>query len=172
MSIYVLRSETLMKIGFSEDLPNRVRSISAAIPLPVVFVGHMPGGREVEAHLHQTFSASRFSGEWFVETPEMTALFATILIPELPLIPTRKSTQRQADFEALKAISDGVRRAAESRWPLLSKAERVKKLSTDLGWNHGRAKDLYYQNKRMSLRASEQDELREWIAPELKEGEE
>ncbi|APG91122.1 GIY-YIG nuclease family protein [Sinorhizobium americanum] len=179
MSIYVLRSDNLVKIGFTDDLRARVQAIVAAVPVPVEFVGHMPGGREVEAHLHGVFAQSLFAREWFVETPAMRSLFETILIPNLPEVATQKQRKRTAQTEAQAELSTRVRDAAEQRWPRLSKAERVEALAADLGWNRGRAKDLYYADPRVSLRDFERAELDVWfarrleyaIAPELREEE-
>jgi hypothetical protein len=94
MSVYVLRSDNLVKIGFSDQLSTRVHTIIQAAMVPVEFVGHMPGGREVEAHLHSLFADRRFSGEWFVESREMRILFDALLIPKMPEAPTRKRERR------------------------------------------------------------------------------
>src|SRR6187551_1500485 len=100
MSIYVLRSDNLVKIGFSENLRNRVQSIIATIPVPVEFVGHMPGGRDFEAHLHEIFAESRFSGEWFVESDKMRSLFETLLIARLPRPQTRAEIRKTSEKKA------------------------------------------------------------------------
>src|SRR5690606_37164476 len=91
MTIYVLRSDDLVKIGFTDDLHRRVQAIIAAVPVPVEFVGYMPGTREVEAHLHRQFAAHRFSGEWYVETPDMRRIFGGLLIQRLPSKPQERT---------------------------------------------------------------------------------
>lgn len=163
MSIYVLRSDNLVKIGFSEGLRKRVQSIIGMVPVPVEFVGHMPGCREVEAHLHARFASTHFSGEWFVETPEMAAVFAAILTPNLPEIETDRQKKRTAEASAKTELSESVRNACEAKWPSLSKAARVDALAADLGWNRGRAKDLYYSHTKMALRAFELQEIEAWL---------
>lgn len=175
MSIYVLRSDNLVKIGFSDDLRSRVQSVIAAVPVPVEFVGHMPGGREVEAHLHSVFASSLFAGEWFVETDEMRALFDTILIPKLSELVTAKQRKRTVQTQAQAELSARIREVAERQWPHLRKSDRVDALAADLGWNRGRTKDLYYADPRVALRDFERLEIDAWlafkIAPELRDEE-
>lgn len=159
MSIYVLRSDNLVKIGFSDELRRRVQAIISTVPVPVEFVGHMPGDRDMEKHLHDIFGASHFSGEWFVETPTMKAFFETILIPNMPAIETDKQQKRKAELSEIKSVKARVRRVADARWPLLSKAEQVLEIATALGWTRSRTKDLFYGDPRMVLRAFEQADL-------------
>lgn len=164
MSIYVLRSDNLVKIGFSEHLRTRVNAIIAATPVPVEFVGHMPGGRDLEAHLHERFAAHRFSGEWFVETPAMRDAFESILTPRLPAgeqaLPAKKRT---VDPEASRILAARIRNAAAQCWPDRGKVERVDALAERLGWNRSRVFGLYYSDTRVALRAFEQEELDSWL---------
>ena len=182
MSIYVLRSDNLVKIGFSDRLRNRVQSIIATVPVPVEFVGHMPGGREVEAHLHAVFEKARFSGEWFVETEAMRSLFDAILIPRLPRPENPKQIRRRVEKTSTQPITQKVKDEAAVRWPNLSKADIIDALAVDLGWSRSRTRDFYYADPRLALRAFELKGIEEWllrcsrqlayaIAPELREEE-
>ena len=165
MSIYVLRSDNLVKVGFTDDLRQRVQSIIAAVPVPVEFVGHMPGGRDVEAHLHERFAAHRFSGEWFVETDQMRAVFETILTPRLPAAPeTEKEKKRRGAVSELKATSARLRGTAEHLWPLLSQADRLSAVAEELEWTRSRVKDVFYADPRVAIRAHEQAELDAWFS--------
>lgn len=156
MSIYVLRSDNLVKIGFSNDLRKRVQAIISTIPIAVEFVGHMPGGREVEAHLHSRFQAHRFSGEWFVETPEMAGLFDALLTRGLPEADRGEpDVKRTGSTAEIAEWSNRIRSEAANRWPELSHGGRVTALANHLGWNLNRAKDLYYADKRIALRGFE-----------------
>lgn len=177
MTVYVLRSDNLVKIGFSENIVKRVGAIVSATPVPVEFVGYMPGGVEVEKHLHTIFSATRFSGEWFVETPSMRSLFEVLLIKGLPAAPVRtRISKRPEPGIDIASASAKLRERAAHRWPTHSHAERVAFSATELGWNISRCRDVYYAARRASLRAFEVQELERWasrrlalvIAPELK----
>lgn len=171
MSIYVLRSAELVKIGYSADLRQRVASIISSVPVPVEFVGHMPGDREVEAHLHERFAMSRFSGEWFVETDQMRQVFDAILTSKLPepAKTTNKSVKRARDNSTATIVRDQLRRAAAHRFPQSSHGDRITSLADLLKWPRSRVKDVYYGDKRMSLRAAELDDLAYAIAPEIRE---
>lgn len=170
MTIYVLRSDNLIKIGFTENLRQRVQGIIASVPIPVEFVGHMPGDRTLEAHLHERFKSERFSGEWFVETREMRIAFDAVLTPRLPERPhTKAATKRAATRDDVDRISALFRRETERRWPELDKAGRIAALADVLGWNRNRVKDLYYADQRLVVRAYEVEQVDAlFIAPELR----
>lgn len=165
MSIYVLRSDNLIKIGFSDNLRQRVNGIISSVPVPVVFVGHMPGDKSVEAHFHERFAEHRFSGEWFVETPEMRAAFDAILTPRLPELPKREKAQRRiASNTNLETVRERIRTETANRWPLLTHAERLDKFAEEIGWTRNRVKDFYYADFRVAVRSYETEELNRWLA--------
>jgi hypothetical protein len=163
MSIYVLRSDNLVKIGFSDGLRKRVRSIIAAVPVPVEFVGHMPGDRAVEKHFHTRFAAYRFSGEWFKETEEMRAIFSALLIPNMPKAETPRAERRSSNRDAQFALSDRVKSEAVLRWPGKSKADIVLSLAAVFGWPISRVRDFYYKEPRIVLRGVEFQDVSAWL---------
>lgn len=163
MSIYVLRSDNLVKIGFSDNLRKRVRQIISTVPIPVEFVGHMPGDRDVEKHLHDIFAQSSFSGEWFVETEQMRSLFDTMLIPHLPEPEPTIQVKRRVERASTAELSQKVKEEAGRRWPNMSKADIVIELAIALGWSKNRTKDFYYADPRVSLRAHEMGGLDAWL---------
>jgi hypothetical protein len=167
MSVYVLRSDNLIKIGFTDDLRARVGAIISGVPVAVEFVGHMPGDREVEAHFHNLFDAHRFSGEWFVETREMRALFDTLLIPNLPPRPTPKLRGPKRTGDDVIDVAQTLRAVAAAQWQADSHSTRISNLAEALGWNRTRVKDCYYADKRVAVRAFEKDEIATRFAPWL-----
>jgi hypothetical protein len=177
MSVYVLRHEKLVKIGFTENLRTRLSAISSHSPVPLEFVGHMPGGRELELHLHERFAASHFSGEWFVETDEMKTAFSALLSPDLPEIaPSRSKRSNDRNMTIMTSIR--VKTKCAELWGKEPAGTRVANFAAALGWNQARAKDLYYAAPRMALRGFELEEVRSWLgssalflAPELKDDE-
>lgn len=164
MTIYVLRSDNLVKIGFSEDVSTRVRAIIASIPVPVEFVGHMPGGADVEKHLHDRFGSSRFSGEWFVETPAMAGVFDALLIKGLPQPskPEKYGVRAKTEERLLSEICETLRGRSARKWPDSSHATRISLIANDLKWPRNRVKDLYYADPRVSVRQSERDAIDAW----------
>lgn len=164
MTIYVLRYGDLLKIGYSSQLEKRVYDIMQGIPGEVTFVGHMPGDREVEAHLHDAFSAHRFSGEWFRASPELEAFCSTVLIKDMPLVAPAARVHGSRSPEAAGALQDAKRRLrayAAHSWPMLTHAKRIDKLSERLGWLRSRLFDIYHVSAahRISLRATESADL-------------
>lgn len=164
MSVYVLRHGNLRKIGYSSNLGMRVQAIMGAVPAAgVEFVGHMPGDREVEAHLHAVFASTRFSGEWFVDSAALQAFCDTILIKELPAREypgqQRKVGVRRAATEAWAEQSRRIREAAALRWPVLNHQERVSALREHLGWTHRRVRSLYNCDVGGNLRQIEIEDL-------------
>jgi hypothetical protein len=171
MTIYVLRSKHLVKIGVTENLRVRLSSYRSMAPMEFELVGHMPGDIAVEQHLHDRFSAHHLSGEWFVETAEMRAVFDAILDPEMPIVVTEK-TRKRRDPSDVTAISEQVKTAAAHRWPTDGIGTRISHVAHELGWTRNRVRDLFYADPRIVIRAAEQEELSRWlalwIAPELR----
>lgn len=164
MSIYVLRADRLVKIGFSEKIRSRVSAIISGSPVPVEFVGFMPGGRDLEAHLHERFSQSRFSGEWFVETDAMRDVFSILLTPGLPTLESTKQAKRRNEREYQSTISSRIKEASSRRWPNTGVMTRLNSMAENMKWPLSRVKDAYYGNSRMRLRAVELEELEAWIS--------
>lgn len=65
--IYVLSSKKtgLTKIGYSSNIPQRIKSLGNSGPDCLKLECLIPGGRETENMLHRKFAAKRKHGEWF-----------------------------------------------------------------------------------------------------------
>lgn len=164
MSIYVIRFQSTYKIGFSGDLVRRVGSFLSLLPPGVKFVGHMPGDRDVERHLHHRFAGSTSRGEWFNETPEMLAFCSLMLIREMPKPATAPVEGRIADeASSWQEISDRLREEAARRWPTLNHSQRKALLAEILAWRPRRVKSLYENERTLALRVSELETLNELI---------
>ncbi len=168
MTIYVLRSNNLLKIGFSDDVRKRVQSIASQSPEAIEVVGHMPGCRDVERHLHNVFASSRFAGEWFVETPIMTDVFHALLTPGMPkATKAPKAVQRREPKANIKLLSTRLRDHSALLWPTEAHGQRIVLAAEKLGWTYSRCRDLYYADRRLALRAFEIEEFEKWIARRL-----
>lgn len=62
--IYFVRSGDLTKIGFTTNLPSRVRALHMSGPGAELLCSYR-GGRALERALHEEFAAYRKHGEWF-----------------------------------------------------------------------------------------------------------
>lgn len=58
-----------IKIGYSEDVFKRLRTLRSSNPNYIILLGVMEGGRELEKQLHGTFR--RYNREWFHDTPQL-----------------------------------------------------------------------------------------------------
>lgn len=65
--VYVLSSKKtgLTKIGYSSNIPQRIKSLGNSGPDNLTLECLIPGGRETENMLHRKFSTKRKHGEWF-----------------------------------------------------------------------------------------------------------
>lgn len=64
--IYFLRCGKRIKIGFSNNVQNRVTGLMTAAPDPVEFLCARSGSLSDERRLHQIYAEYRSNGEWYV----------------------------------------------------------------------------------------------------------
>lgn len=65
------RSGGPIKIGKAVDPKQRLGQLQTSHPEPLVIIGVMEGGLEMEKQLHIRFSAYRVHGEWFMPCDEL-----------------------------------------------------------------------------------------------------
>lgn len=76
--VYFIECGDYIKIGYTEELKQRVQALSAAIPYPITVLATMFGNWETEKSLHRRFASSRHKGEWFRKTPDLLAFIDQI----------------------------------------------------------------------------------------------
>lgn len=144
MSIYFVQHNDLVKIGFSSNLPQRIAAIMTSVPGGVTFLGHMPGDRDLEAHLHGRFADSRFSGEWFAITPDLLTLIRVAANPTMPEREGRPSKVQSDTVAVRKAMAKRVRLMAVRRWPnAATQNERKELLAQALDWPLRRVRSVW-----------------------------
>lgn len=57
-----------VKIGTAKNVHDRVGQVQMCCPFQVTLLAYVPGGRDLEKHLHDHFIADRIRGEWFRDT--------------------------------------------------------------------------------------------------------
>lgn len=72
------RDRGLIKIGFAQDIPNRLRKLRKQAGADLVMLATVPGGRVLESLYHQMFAAERVGLEWFRRSPLLTAEFSRL----------------------------------------------------------------------------------------------
>lgn len=69
---FILASEVnRVKIGFSENIRQRLSSLQSASPCLLRLIGVAEGGESLEAALHARFRTSQYMGEWFYYPKEI-----------------------------------------------------------------------------------------------------
>ena len=66
-----------VKIGYAADVWGRLASLQTGSPVPLCVVATVPGGRALEARLHEQFAQLRSHGEWFHAAPELLEYIAS-----------------------------------------------------------------------------------------------
>jgi hypothetical protein len=73
--VYFLRCGEMVKIGWSDNVLQRQRTLELATGLPMELLATIPGGLQLEAFLHACFRKQNGEGEWFrIEGPVTRAL--------------------------------------------------------------------------------------------------
>lgn len=80
MSVYFLKAQDLIKIGYSADPNRRTQSIISTFGHGEV-LAIIPGGRELEAFLHSRFAAHHSYGEWFEPHEDLLTFIASLNAP-------------------------------------------------------------------------------------------
>lgn len=71
--IYFLRLGNAVKIGYTQRLPRRMKTLSTATPNDPVVLGVMAGDRDRERELHRRFRHRHIKREWFTLEMDIVA---------------------------------------------------------------------------------------------------
>lgn len=82
--VYFVQSGEAVKIGFTTNMPLRLRHLRSANPYPVVVLGTIPGSVGNEQALHARFTHLRLHGEWYNAVPELLQAIAGLMQPTAP----------------------------------------------------------------------------------------
>lgn len=99
--IYFFRAAGMIKIGWSLNIHKRLYDMQRNSPLPIEFVGALPGTMRMEKVVHRQFCAHRAHGEWFREHPEITEYLERQVAAGLMHLPDDFS--RAVEQESLEA---------------------------------------------------------------------
>lgn len=76
--IYFIRDGKYIKIGISVDPLKRLASFQTSHHNELELMAVMPGGADLEAGLHRSFSQFSKRGEWFEESPQLLAFIENV----------------------------------------------------------------------------------------------
>jgi len=68
-----------IKIGISRDVQGRIAALQSSSAHPLRLLGQIPGGRALEAHLHELFHERRLQGEWFEPVADILSLMEQLI---------------------------------------------------------------------------------------------
>lgn len=90
MPVYFIRAgdTEMVKIGWSQDVPQRVAAIQTGCPVEVRVIRILDADRRAEARLHRQFAECRQRGEWFSFSSDM---LGDVGLADLPLPVSRSS---------------------------------------------------------------------------------
>lgn len=105
--VYFVRYNSQIKIGKAANPAQRFYALKGSSPVPLEFIGVIPGDESVERALHARWASVRRSkrDEWFTATPDMLAFIAQNARPAPP------ARERCAPED------DGRRRENRNRYP-------------------------------------------------------
>jgi T5orf172 domain len=75
--VYFIKSADLIKIGYTGDLTERVRTLQVNNPTIVEVLKTIPGGYQEERQLHKQFAHLNKTGEWFYAAQELLDFIGT-----------------------------------------------------------------------------------------------
>ena len=82
MTYFLQRQDGLVKIGYSTNIPERKASLEIGSG-PLVLLGMINGGAEVEKELHKHFAHARMFGEWFKLTKNLAEYLNSLVRTQL-----------------------------------------------------------------------------------------
>lgn len=83
--LYCIQREDLVKIGRAVDVPERLRTLQAAHPAPLLLRAAVPCHAALEGAVHRRFAHLRARGEWFYLEPELQAFIQRLTTGENPV---------------------------------------------------------------------------------------
>lgn len=97
--VYFIRQRRSVRIGYASDPLARMDELQTANASRLIFVGAVPGNRELERTLRNAFREYRLSGEWFRTDAYVMNIIQRLLaecgVPYIDLITKYHSTVKQ-----------------------------------------------------------------------------
>lgn len=158
-----------IKIGTTNQIDRRSANLSTAVPGGCQIICTVPGGRDLEAHWHEAFSAARISGEWFMPVPELLVTIRGVKDYGLAFLPfgfqqpdseplEGSLIQRRADLvEEMKRL---IRQCAAPAGDGEAVSSAIARAARRVGLSVGRVTSYWY-GKVAEIPAVEADLIRE-----------
>jgi len=102
--IYAIKINEYIKIGWSNNPQERIKSIQTGSPYKVMTMAVLPGDSEVENALHNKFKKYRTSGEWFTDPDKEIERTMLVLMDIFSSFQPNKRTKVLAKTKAAKRV--------------------------------------------------------------------
>lgn len=157
--VYILRAgdNGLVKIGYSRQLRARIRGLQTGAGAELRVLRTIPGGRGIEAWLHDRFSDGRKHNEWFEFHPDMMS------VQPPPEEEVKKVKVERSELEAMihAKMQRWVKIAVGLHDDLLWE-DAIAAAANDLEMTPRRLKDLYFTDAR-GVWADEFERVQTWF---------
>ena len=71
MIYFIAQNNNRVKIGYSQDIKKRIKSLKTASSYPLLLLGFIEGNRDVEKYYHEKFNKFHIQLEWFSVSREI-----------------------------------------------------------------------------------------------------
>lgn len=71
MVYFIAQNNSMIKIGFSKNIPKRINSLKTASPFPLILLGYVEGDMLEEKRIQEMFSKYHIQLEWFKVSDEI-----------------------------------------------------------------------------------------------------
>lgn len=78
--VYFVRSGEHIKIGFSVDVPARMKELATGNPVQLELLAVVNGGRDLERAIHEALANHRSQREWFHDRPEVLQVMRAVIV--------------------------------------------------------------------------------------------
>jgi len=65
MIYFIAQNNSMVKIGYSQNINKRIKSLKTASPFPLLLLGYMEGNKKFEKEIQDKFRKYHMMLEWF-----------------------------------------------------------------------------------------------------------
>lgn len=107
--VYFAEAGGAVKIGHTSRLQMRIADMQVSQHCAINLLATVPGGQDLEQHLHETFAKDRVRGEWFVLSDDILDLIQKVKIMGVEAIPAGFEPQRRSSQDVSEISVELVR---------------------------------------------------------------
>src|SRR5262245_23909222 len=120
--VYVLLAERsgMLKVGYAADPGRRLAELQTGSPEELILMGYLPGGPELEQHIHNLLRVEHVHGEWFRATDDVLATLRTLLATQGTLRSVQDELERRHNaLHGLRGLRVYLKGQGTTLWTIL-----------------------------------------------------